>query len=785
MTRAPWNRRADVRALVDAWRADPTLRGDFAAHRATPPTPARPAALPPGLAPAIANALRDRGIDALYAHQRAAFDLAVAGTDLVVATPTASGKSLCFHLPVAQALAENPDARALYLLPTKALARDQEHGLRALLHAAGITAAVRVVDGDTPTTERRAAREGARVVITNPDMLHLALLPHHASWARLLASLRYVVVDELHACAGVFGGHVANVIRRLLRAAEFHGARPTVLAASATIANPAEHAARLIGRPVTAVTQTGAPQGERHVLLYNPPLIDKDLGVRESHTRAAVRFAADLVRARVPTLVFGSTRRSVEVMLRSLRERLAPEGVPEEALVAYRGGYLASTRRRIEQGMRDGEVRCVVATSALELGIDVGDLDAVVCAGWPGSLAALWQRFGRAGRRQGASLGVLVASNDPVDQYVARDPAWLFARDVEEARIDPHNVELLLQHARCAAFELPFARGSSFGDLPPEAVRDLMEALVEDGDLHATRDRWHWIGAKYPAEAVSLRSLGAHNVVIVDATTDTALAEVDRRDAPRVVHPRAIYQHEGSAWYVERADLEGGRVWVVPSAQDWFTEPSVQTEVGVLERTARTVMVGVDGAEAVLGEIEVVSRVTGFRKVRFHTHENLGHETLDLPPSTAVTTACWFALSDELLDRYAFPDGDRDAGPGRPRVHEGLRGVAYALRTVTSLAMMCDPRDLRASLDVYAREGDGDDARRAPALYLYESVPGGVGLAAEVHRRHPELLARALRLIASCPCPDGCPACVSPGPEVGPFSRKAFALALLNALVPS
>lgn len=785
MTRAPWHRRRDVRALVETWRDDPSLRGEFVAHNRLPPREARPAPLPEGLAPAIAEALRRNGIDALYDHQRRAFDLARAGSNLVVATPTASGKSLCFHLPVAQALAESPEARALYLVPTKALARDQEHGLRALLQAARLNAGVRVVDGDTPTAERRAARESARVVITNPDMLHLALLPHHTAWARLLGSLRYIIVDELHACAGVFGGHVANVLRRLLRAARFHGARPTVLAASATIANPAEHAARLLGEPVVAVSESGAPQGERQVLFYNPPLIDKDLNLRESHARAAVRFAADLVRAKVPTILFGSSRRGVETMLRSLRDRLTPEGVAEESLVAYRGGYLASTRRRIEEGLREGEVRCVVATSALELGIDVGELDAVVCAGWPGSLAALWQRFGRAGRRQEPALGLLIASNDPVDQYLARDPGWLFARDVEEARIDPHNVELLLQHARCAAFELPFSRNEPFGDLPSDAVRDLMEAFVDDGDVHPTRDRWHWVGSRYPAESVSLRSLSANNVVIVDATSDTALAEVDARDASRVVHPNAIYQHEGAAWHVERVDLEAGKAWVVPSPQDWFTEPSVQTEVGVLERHARAAIAGADGAEVLLGEIEVISRVTGFRKVRFHTHENLGHEGLDLPPSAAVTTACWLALTDPLLDEIAFPKGDRERGPGRPRVHEGLRGAAYALRTVASLALMCDPRDLRSSLDLYASEGEGDQARRAPSMYLYDSVPGGVGLAGEIHRRHPELLARTLRLIATCPCADGCPACVSPGPEVGAWSRKAMALALLSAVVPS
>jgi len=779
MARAPWHRSRDVAALAAGWRADPSTRDEVVAWRELPPRDPRAVPFPHDLAPALARALRSRGIDALYAHQAEAFALARGGRHLVVATPTASGKSLCFHLPVAQRLIEDPEARALYLLPTKALARDQEHSLRALLRAAELPAAVSVVDGDTPTTDRRAAREGARVVITNPDMLHAALLPHHTSWARLLGSLRYVVVDELHACAGVFGGHVANVLRRLLRAARFHGASPTVLAASATIANPAEHAARLIGMEVTAVTGSGAPQGPRHVMVCNPPVVNAELNLRASHTRTAVRYAADLVRNRVPTILFGSTRRSVETMLRYLRDRLVPEGVPEESLQAYRGGYLADTRRRIEQGLRDGDVRCVVATSALELGIDVGDLDAVVCAGWPGSLAALWQRFGRAGRRNAASLGVLVASNAPVDQYLARDPSWLFGASVEEARIDPHNVELLLQHARCAAFELPFARGEPFGDLASSAVGDLMDVLVSDGELHASRDRWHWVGGSYPAEAVSLRAVGSDNVVIVDATRDVALAEVDRRDATLVVHPRAIYQHEGAAWYVERVDLDAGKAWVVPSPQDWFTEPSVQTDVGVLERRETAPLAD---AEVALGEIEVVTRVTGFRKVRFHAHEHLGHEKLDLPPSTMQTTACWIAFPEDALDALAFPDGDRDAGPGRPRVHEGLRGMASAWRAVASLALMCDPRDLRASLDVYAVDDSGDEPRRSPALYLYDAVPGGVGLASEAFRRRDELLGHALRLIASCPCSDGCPACVSPGAESGPWSRKQMALSLLTLL---
>jgi DEAD/DEAH box helicase domain-containing protein len=493
----PWRRPQGLAALLSSWADEPRIAQNLTLQARLPARPASLAELPETLAPAVVRALHARGLRSLYAHQHEAFEHALAGRDVVVATPTASGKSLCYHLPVLHALATDPSARALYLFPTKALSRDQEESLRGYLRDAGITAGAITYDGDTPADARRAARERAGVLITNPDMLHTGILPHHTSWARFFAKLRFIVIDELHAYRGVFGSHLSNVVRRLLRVARFHGSAPTLLLASATIGNPEEHAARLCGRPVALVDRNGAPRGPRRVLVYNPPVVNPELGVRESYVKAAVRLSSELVEAGVSTLVFGQSRNNVEVMLKYLRERLAKKGVPPERVAAYRGGYLPELRRGIEQSLRDGELSCVVATSALELGIDVGALDAVVCAGYPGSMAGLWQRFGRAGRRGEESLALLVSSSAPLDQYVALGGERLLSAAIEEARIDPDNAEILVQHVKCAAFELPFERGEAFGDVPADTVGDALEFLGQHGLVHAVqgaagKTTYHW-----------------------------------------------------------------------------------------------------------------------------------------------------------------------------------------------------------------------------------------------------------------------------------------------------
>jgi DEAD/DEAH box helicase domain-containing protein len=787
MPKAPWERARGVDAVLHQWQRDPSARAALTLLDRAAPRPAATAPLPYGLAPGLADALRRRGIERLYTHQARAYELALAGRHVVVATPTASGKSLCYHLPVVQRVAVEPGARALYLFPTRALARDQEHALTELVGASGLDAVVATYDGDTPADARRAVRERASVVITNPDMLHAGVLPHHAAWARLFASLRYVVVDELHAYTGVFGSHVANLLRRLARVARFHGADPVFLCASATIGNPEAHARRLTGAPVEAVTASGAASGARTIAVYNPPPLNPELGIRPSYLKSAVRVAADLVRANVPTIVFGQSRGAVETMLRYLRDRLVPENVPEESIQAYRGGYLAGTRRRVEEGLRAGDIRCVVATSALELGIDVGDLDAVVCAGYPGTLAGLRQRFGRAGRRGAASLAVLVPSGGPVDQYLARDPRYLVGTPVEEARIDPDNVEVFLQHLRCAAFELPFSKGEAFGTVPHEVVADALDMLASEGLVHRGASRWHWVAGQYPAQGVSLRSVGRDAVLIVDAARDVTLSEIDGRSARIQLHPNAIYQHEGSTYLVARVDAALRKVLVEPSPHDWFTEPLTRVEVAVIE-AARTGSLRDDhGDTCGFGEVNVSTHLVGWKKIRFHTHENLGYGELEGDPIEMQTSAFWMVLPEEVLEELSATPDDLGAPAGRARALDGLRGVAWSLRTMASLALMCAPQDLDTTLG--GRVDDAPPARddttgpgTAPTVFLFDSVAGGVGLAERAFERRDELMARAYGAVISCPCEDGCPACVAPGIDTGAAGRKQLAVAIFRAL---
>ncbi len=803
---APWgDDHRGIDAVLARWLASRVVRPCLTADEARGPRSAQMSGLPTGLAPGLVAALAKRGITELYTHQAAAYELAridretAPGTlgsararGLVVATPTASGKSFCFHLPILDAIAKRPGARAIYLYPTKALSRDQEAGLRELARDAGISVPAIVYDGDTPGDARRAARERSGIVLTNPDMLHAGILPHHTAWARTLQNLEYVVVDELHTYKGVFGSHVANVLRRLLRAASFHGARPTLIGATATIGNPREHAARLFGLPesdVVALTESGAPQGDRRFFVYNPPVVNAELGVRASYVKQAVNLAADLVRARVPTIVFGQSRNNVEVMLRYLRERVAGDLDPR-VIMGYRGGYLPERRREIERQLREGAILCVVATNALELGIDVGDLDAVVCAGYPGSIAAVWQRFGRAGRRGSGSVCVLVTSSAPLDQYLAREPAFLFGAPIEEARIDPENAEILVQHLKCAAFELPFKAGERFGELTAEDTREALLFLAKHHVLHETKGTFHWAADAYPANHVSLRSVSWDNVVIIDAERDAVLAEIDFRGAHTMVHEQAIYQHDGECWQVERFDYENHKAFVRKVQPDYFTDAMSHVQISVIEESEHGALADeARGFRAGHGEVSVVEKVVGYKKIKFHTHENTGYGEVRLPELQMHTTSFWLSIPEALCGEVLG---------GRAQAIDGLRGVGVALELVATLALMCDPRDLGTTLGDTGLEGeasdDADDAadtrphtRRGgprpgydPTLFVHEHVPGGTGLSERIWQNREALLFRAERLIAGCPCDAGCPTCVGPADSGG---RKATALFLLGKML--
>jgi DEAD/DEAH box helicase domain-containing protein len=760
----PWKRGDGLSALLQRWRGDKQVWPHLALDHSLASNEASFVEVPSALDARLTEALRQRGIAQLYSHQAQAFELSRGGADVVVATPTASGKSLCFNLPVLDALAREPTACALYLFPTKALSRDQEESLRALMTDAGLSHGAITFDGDTPQDSRRAARERAGIVLSNPDMLHGGVLPHHTNWARLFANLRYVVIDELHTYRGVFGSHLANVLRRLERVAAFHGSKPRFIFASATIGNPREHAARMLGREVQLVGESGAPRGERNVLIYNPPVLNVELGVRQSYVKATARLAADLVRAGVSTLVFGQSRNVVEVMLKYLRDHLAEERIPLDTLLAYRGGYLPQTRRNIEARLRAGEIRCVVATNALELGIDIGSLDAVVCAGYPGNLAALWQRFGRAGRRLEPSLAMLVCSSAPLDQYVASDAEFILRAPIEHARIDPDNVEILVQHLKCAAFELPFSSGEAFREVAPAQTAEALDFLSGHRVLLKEEQTWHWATDAYPAANVSLRSVGWDNVVIVERPLDKTLAELDWRSAHTMLHEQAIYQHDAEQFQVERLDLENRKAFVRRVEPDYFTTALTQTRVEVLSEEKTAAPFGA-------GEVSVVEKVVGFKKVKFHTHENVGYGEVALPELQMHSTALWLTVPEGVVGALQAP---------RVEVVDAVRGLGHAMHSVACVGLMIDPRDLGRTLG--SRTGQ---PLMEPTLYFYDEIPGGVGLAPRLFEERIELLGRAKRLVDGCPCDDGCPACIGLDVGVGAprkHGRKRLVLQVLDKL---
>ncbi len=777
--RLPWQSLVGMGPQLEQWRSSGLWR-HVTMDRLLEGTDAAYAQLPE-MHGAVAQALSKRGVSKLYSHQAQAFGSVMAGQHTCVATPTASGKSFCYNLPVLQSLAEDPSTRALYLFPTKALARDQEANLRTLLSDAGLDIGAITYDGDTPGDARRAAKERAGVMLTNPDMLHAGILPHHTQWARLFAGLKYVVIDEVHTYRGVFGSHFANVMRRLKRVAAFHGAHPTFVLASATIGNPQEHGSRLIGEPVTLVDQSGAPTGPRRVAFYNPPVVNAELGVRQSYLKASVRITADLVQAEVPTLLFGQSRNSVEIMLKYLRDRLSRKGVDPRVVHAYRGGYLPADRRKIEQQLRDGELRAVVATQALELGIDIGSLDAVVCAGYPGNVASLWQRFGRGGRRQGESLAMLVASSAPLDQFVAQQPEYVLGAPVEQARIDPDHAEILVQHMKCAAFELPVGEDEPFGEVPAESTGEVMGFLQNHGLVHRVPNekdgtaRYHWADEAYPANHVSLRSAGWDNVVIIEEGTDRVLGELDWHASHTMLHEQAIYQHDGSQYQVERFDYDNFKAFVKPVKPDYYTTAKTYTQVSVLDPTeqvpfSRTNSLVSDelerseaGVRVGLGELSVVEKVVGYKKVRFHTHENVGYGEVRLPAIDKQTTGIWYTFSESLVASMEMD---------RPEVVDALRGMSQAMHTVASSMLMVDPRDLGRAMGDCQEPGGLPGKTQAggghgfdPTIFLYDQISGGVGLSDRLFEVREDIAVRARRIIERCDCDAGCPACI--GPSIG------------------
>jgi DEAD/DEAH box helicase domain-containing protein len=751
---------ADPSTVLERLLEEPSLARGVVHHEIIPAREAAHADMPAWLDPRIVKGLGSRGIERLYTHQLEAIEAVHGGDDVVVVTPTASGKTLCYALPTLQAIAEDASARALFLFPTKALGQDQVTEFGELAASADLSIITSTYDGDTPAPIRSTVRAAGQVVVTNPDMLHSAILPHHTKWFQLFEQLQLIVVDELHTYRGVFGSHVANVLRRLLRICAHYGSRPVIVCCSATIGNPSELAAMLTGRPARLVDRNGAPAGERHVLLVDPPVMEPASGARASAATLAQRWALPFLRAGRQTIVFGRSRVAVEILLTGLREALRESYGPRSRVRGYRGGYLPTERRSIERGLRDGEILGVVSTNALELGVDIGRLDVSVLAGYPGSVAATWQQFGRAGRRQGTSVAILVASGAPVDQYVIHHPEFLLDNTPEEARLDPDNLHVLLAHLRAATFELPFEPGEVFGPSPAD---ELLAFLAEEGQVRQAGDgRWYWSSENFPASEISLRTAAPENVVIIDTTPDRprVLGEVDLFSAQVLVHERAIYIHESIQYYVDRLEWHERKAYVHKIDVDHYTYANRAVTLKPLEVFAEA---PATGGHRKHGEVMVASLVTLFKKLKFVTDENVGWGPIDLPELELQTTAYWLT-ADRARQHWRRDDLD-----------VALLGAGRAIQTIAAVLLMVDPRDLGLVTQVRSPHAE------EPTIYLYEAVPGGIGLSERLWQRHEELLAGAAELIAACGCEGGCPACTGPRLEPNVDARR-LALRLLAEL---
>jgi DEAD/DEAH box helicase domain-containing protein len=714
--------------------------------------------IPEFIPQAMRDLLKDKGIEQLYSHQAAALQAVQAGEDIVVVTPTASGKTLCYNLPVLKTLLEDEEARALYLFPTKALAQDQVAELMAWSDSLGGKIKTYTYDGDTPGDARIAIRAAGSIVVTNPDMLHSGILPHHTKWMRLFENLKYVVIDELHIYRGVFGSHVANVLRRLERICCFYGAKPRFICTSATIANPKEHGEALLGRPVTVIDQNGAPRGRKDILFYNPPVVNKPLGIRRSSLLEAEAVARELISHKIPTIVFARSRLDTEVLVTYLRKAFHRLGEPPETIRAYRGGYLPKQRRQIELDLREGRVLGVVSTNALELGIDIGTLQAAVLTGYPGTIASTWQQLGRAGRSRDSSLAVVVANSSPLNQFIIQNPSYFMDRGVEYARINPNNLFILVSHLKCAAFELPFREGEKFGEIDPQEILDYLAAEMI---LRKVEGRWYWMSENYPAAHISLRSASTENFAIIDTTEGKTqvIGEVDRFSAPMLIHEGAIYIHESKQYHIDHLDWEGQKAYAREVNTDYYTDANLDVELKVLDVFASEELPQVRRS---WGEVMVTAKTHMYKKIKFYTHENIGWGQISLPEQEMHTTAYWFSVPQEAASAL-------DQGA----LQSALLGASHLLGNIASLELMCEPSDLGVAAQIKS------PFTGCPTVFIYEKYPGGVGFSEQLFEAHGRLLWRALSIIRNCPCPSGCPSCVGPAEETG-INGKEHTLWLLK-----
>jgi DEAD/DEAH box helicase domain-containing protein len=750
-------RKLNLKGFLESLRYDRSFMDSVTCWEVLPPSEGSYADFPEIMSPVLQKMLIGRGISRLYSHQAQSFDAAARGENVCVVTPTASGKTHCYNLPVLQRVIDDSDSRALYLFPTKALAADQNAELNEVISAMNRDVKAFTYDGDTAASARKAVREAGHIVVTNPDMLHSGILPNHVKWVKLFENLKYIVIDEIHSYRGVFGSNLACVIRRLKRICEFYGSRPQFICCSATIKNPAELAEMLTGESFTLVDKSGAPTAEKHVIFYNPPVVNRQLGIRRSALTETRRIAENLVSEGIQTIVFSKSRLSVEVLVTYLKRmrKDALGNAPE--IRGYRGGYLPSLRREIEQGLRSGRIQAVVSTNALELGIDIGSLEACVICGYPGTIASTWQQAGRAGRRQGASAIFIVAGSSPLDQYIINHPDYFFRQSPENALINPENIYVLISHIKCAAYELPFRDGEDFGSI---ATEGMLEYLEQENIVKKIGGRYHWSSEEFPASEISLRSADDENFIIIDISNPKrhlVIGEMDRFTVPMLLHEHAIYMHEGKQYQVEKLDFPNKKAYIRAVDVDYYTDADLNVSLRVLDsfESSHTGKLRLQR-----GEVMVTSIVTMFKKMKLDSHENIGFGQVNLPELEMHTSAAMITVEDDIFE-----------GMKKDDAQSGMLGIATVLKNIAPLNLMCSTYDIACSYHVR------DTFTGAPTIYVYDTVPGGMGLSDKIYEMAGELLKGCLEAIVECRCQRGCPSCV------GPLGGKAHSLKILRRLL--
>lgn len=716
----------------------------------------------------LMSVLIEKDIERIYSHQASALNAIKNGKNVIIVTPTASGKTLCYNIPVLDAILKDDSSRALYLFPTKALSQDQLKELYLLLTALDEGIKTYTYDGDTPNSARQAIRKKGNIVVTNPDMLHLGILPHHTKWINLFRNLKYIIIDEIHIYRGVFGSHLANVIRRLKRICRFYGSTPQFICCSATIANPLELSQKIVGEKFDLVDNNGAPQGEKHFLFYNPPVVNKELGIRRSVIKEVARMVTSFLDFDIQTIIFARSRLTTEVLTSYLKDFLQRSGRSKDIVRGYRGGYLPNLRREIEKGIREGEIKGVVSTNALELGIDIGQLDACIMAGYPGSISSTWQQAGRAGRRTNTSIAILVASSNPIDQFVINHSGYFFGESPESVVIDPNNLSILMNHIRCASFELPFNEGEDFGT---EKLEDILKHLENKGLLRHVGGKWYWMSEIYPANGVSLRSASMENFVIIDNSSQPVqvIGELDKPSVSHLIYEGAIYLHEGQQYSINRLDYDERKAYAEKVNVNYYTNSHMENHIKVISKTDRNQHKDI---QSFFGEVNITTCSTMFKKVKFYTHETLGFGEINLPPEEMRTTAYWIALGSEVV-KSLKQNKDKNISFD---LSSGLLALSNVLINVAPLYIMCDPQDIRTVPEVFSPETG------QPTIYIYDNYPGGVGFSEKMFSLHHTLLKAAQELIKTCGCEKGCPSCVGPIDEVGVKGKDSALLILKEAL---